>query len=296
VSRPDLTVVLTTKDRPGRLRQAITSVLEVTLGQADVALELLVVDDGSSMRPDVPDDLRVHLLVHPTSRGANAARNTGLAAASGRWVLFLDDDDELIADGVHALLTTLQAANREDLAAIGVVVAVDEPTGTATWQVPRSLPRGTDWLAAPQMAAGRHAHNALIAPAAVLRRIGGFDEAIQAWTHDELFLRLLLEVDLVAVNVPTYRMYEDPRRPTLRRQHTARAAGIRRTLEQHDALHPPSRRATADLRSAIAQHLALAGDAGGAQREFAQALRAMPARRLTWVRIVRSLTGRHRPS
>ena len=76
------------------LRRAVDSAL--TGAPAD--LEVLLVDDGS---PDdtgalcdelAAADPRVRAL-HRANGGAGAARNTGLDAAHGDWVLFLDADD-----------------------------------------------------------------------------------------------------------------------------------------------------------------------------------------------------------
>ncbi len=79
------------------LRRAVVSVL--TGAPADS--ELLLVDDGS---PDDRRPLRRSLAaadprvsaLHRANGGAGAARNTGLDAAHGDWVLFLDADDVLL--------------------------------------------------------------------------------------------------------------------------------------------------------------------------------------------------------
>lgn len=89
------------------LRRAVDSAL--TGAPAD--LEVLLVDDGS---PDdtgaLCDELagadpRVRAL-HRANGGAGAARNTGLDAAHGDWVLFLDADDALLP-GLWAALDPL---------------------------------------------------------------------------------------------------------------------------------------------------------------------------------------------
>ncbi len=73
--------------------------------------EVLLVDDGS---PDdtgalcdelAAADPRVRAL-HRANGGAGAARNTGLDAAHGDWVLFLDADDALLP-GLWAALDAL---------------------------------------------------------------------------------------------------------------------------------------------------------------------------------------------
>lgn len=71
--------------------------IESVLRQTRPADEILVVDDGSS---DGSQDIvrtyepRVRL-IQAAHGGAGAARNRGLAEATGDWVKFLDNDDEL---------------------------------------------------------------------------------------------------------------------------------------------------------------------------------------------------------
>lgn len=89
------------------LRRAVGSALT----GAPTDLEVLLVDDGS---PDdtgalcdelAAADPRVRAL-HRANGGAGAARNTGLDAAHGDWVLFLDADDALLP-GLWAALDAL---------------------------------------------------------------------------------------------------------------------------------------------------------------------------------------------
>ena len=89
------------------LRRAVDSAL--TGAPAD--LEVLLVDDGSPDDTGVlcdelaAADPRVRAL-HRANGGAGAARNTGLDAAYGDWVLFLDADDALLP-GLWAALDAL---------------------------------------------------------------------------------------------------------------------------------------------------------------------------------------------
>lgn len=90
---PLVSVIVPTFNRPELLCRAIDSVLAQTLQD----FEIIVVNDGGI---DVAgwigsrDALgRIRLLRHPTNRGMSAARNTGLRAARGTYVAYLDDDD-----------------------------------------------------------------------------------------------------------------------------------------------------------------------------------------------------------
>jgi GT2 family glycosyltransferase len=92
----ELSVVIPTRDRPQRLLETLTAL--VSAGDAAVAWEALVVDDGGAAGSlerarelVVARGAPVRLLSQP-SRGPAAARNRGAREASGRVLVFLDDD------------------------------------------------------------------------------------------------------------------------------------------------------------------------------------------------------------
>jgi glycosyltransferase involved in cell wall biosynthesis len=92
-SEPLVSVVIPVYNRAHLIGRAIGSVLAQTYPN----FEIVVVDDAST------DDLagalsriahpRIRRVVRPSNRGAAAARNTGVAAAVGEYVAFLDSDD-----------------------------------------------------------------------------------------------------------------------------------------------------------------------------------------------------------
>jgi GT2 family glycosyltransferase len=88
-------VVLSQGNRPEQLRLAVMSVL----GQRDVDLDCVVV--GNGWEPvDLPAGARAVAL--PCNIGIPAARNIGAMAVAGDVLLFLDDDAELVGDGMVA--------------------------------------------------------------------------------------------------------------------------------------------------------------------------------------------------
>ncbi len=121
-----ITVVITTHDRPALLREAIASVEAQHFGEWDV----VVVDDGScpavTLEP-LHEELRgrIRLLRNEVAQGPSEARNAGMRAATGETVFFLDDDDLLDADA----LATIDAAFRDDTTLNCLFVNV-EPFGS----------------------------------------------------------------------------------------------------------------------------------------------------------------------
>lgn len=106
------TTVIATVGRP-TLARAVRSVLDQHFEAARI--EVVVVNDSGRPLPPEPwqDDPRVRVL--QTDRQERCvARNTGAAAANGRYLHFLDDDDVLLPGAMQALW--LRAAEAHDAA------------------------------------------------------------------------------------------------------------------------------------------------------------------------------------
>jgi glycosyltransferase involved in cell wall biosynthesis len=95
VPDPQVSVVIPAFNRADCIGRAIASVQAQTM----TSWELIVVDDGSTdqtagvVSAIAGDDPRVRLVKQPNNRGAQAARNRGIAEARATWVAFLDSDD-----------------------------------------------------------------------------------------------------------------------------------------------------------------------------------------------------------
>ena len=68
------------------------------LSQTHHSFELLIIDDGSSDNTEAIvrsfSDHRIRYLRHAVNMGQNAALNTGLGISNGKFIAFLDSDDE----------------------------------------------------------------------------------------------------------------------------------------------------------------------------------------------------------
>jgi hypothetical protein len=107
------TIIIPTRGRPDYLAVTLASI--VTQARA-AAAEVLVVDDGRDARNEqAARAVDVRYLALGSPRGANAARNAGVDAASGELLVFIDDDIE--ADP-RWLAAYLRAAG--DLPEVGV--------------------------------------------------------------------------------------------------------------------------------------------------------------------------------
>ena len=107
--------------------------LESALRQTYPAIEYVVVDDCSTddtaervERLRQASDRRdaVKLVRHERNRGVAAARNSGLHAATGDYIYFLDSDDELPPDAIATLVALVDETSPVDLVLGAVEVTV----------------------------------------------------------------------------------------------------------------------------------------------------------------------------
>ncbi|HXD72530.1 MAG TPA: glycosyltransferase, partial [Vicinamibacterales bacterium] len=83
--------------------------LRSVVAQEWPSLESIVVDDGSTDDTHaVAAALGATTVVRQANRGLSRARNAGLAAARGEYVLFLDADDELLPDAIRSGVAALE--------------------------------------------------------------------------------------------------------------------------------------------------------------------------------------------
>lgn len=94
-----VTVIIPTFNSEKILDRAVQSVLMQTFQE----FEILICDDASTdstvelAKLYAQKDSRISVLVLPENRGAGAARNLGLEKARGKYIAFLDSDDEWLS-------------------------------------------------------------------------------------------------------------------------------------------------------------------------------------------------------
>jgi glycosyltransferase involved in cell wall biosynthesis len=149
------------------LDEAVRSIL----GQTRPPEQVIVVDDGSTDAS--PEVARKHLphitLLSQANQGIAGARNSGIAAATGDVIAFLDADDLWPADSLERRLEVLEADPEVD-AVYGLVEQFISPEVDASTRERLHLPEGRT--------AARFA-GAVLARRRVFDRIGAFDRALK---------------------------------------------------------------------------------------------------------------------
>lgn len=182
-----ISVIVPTCDRPGMLRQALASIR--ALEANDLGFEILVADNGEGDAARAIAEAFDAIYLRSEARGAGAARNVALRAASGEYIAFLDDDDAWLAGNIRPQLALLD--QRPDLdAVVGQVIYADpdlRPYGEP--YPPLNQGEGEDLLRRmlgewfPQI-------GSTVARASVRELVGEFDEALLGGQDQDWLLRI----------------------------------------------------------------------------------------------------------
>ncbi len=160
---PEVSAVITTHGRPACLQQALASLCAETHRN----IEIVIVDDDAGF-------------------GVAHARNHGLSAARGEFVIFLDDDDVALP---HRISSLVSAARRHDASlCFGMTRRRVDGTDELLESVPTYVPAGPIEFC-DLLSCNPHV-NAVLARTDALRAVGGFDVGADHFDDWSAWLRI----------------------------------------------------------------------------------------------------------
>lgn len=188
----DISVVIITHNRQKEVLNAVRSAIE----QSTQPLEIIIVDDGSTPAMSLgallggEHGIPIRIVRKEVAGGPSAARNTGMRAAKGSWIAFLDDDDEFEPRKIATLTETIaRLGTSVDLIYHPArILMVNE--GVEYISAPQAPISGSDFfqellvknvIGGTPMVVGRKEK---------LLASGGFDESLRALEDYELWIRL----------------------------------------------------------------------------------------------------------
>jgi glycosyltransferase involved in cell wall biosynthesis len=107
MQKPVISVITPTFNRAHTVKKAIDSVLSQTYTK----WELIIIDDGSTDKTkqvtESVQDKRIKYF-YKENGGPSSARNHGVSRARGKWIMYLDSDDELLPRCMEIMLDWLE--------------------------------------------------------------------------------------------------------------------------------------------------------------------------------------------
>ena len=105
---PMVSVIVPTYNRRRMLPDTIRSILDQTFKD----FEIIVVNDAGEDVADIINELnqlgKIRYISHETNKGLAAARNSGIRAARGKYIAYLDDDDLFYPSHLKTLVSFLE--------------------------------------------------------------------------------------------------------------------------------------------------------------------------------------------
>ena len=237
---PKVSVIITTYNRADLLPRAVNSVLSQTYDD----YEIIIVDDCSTDHTqDVIrrfNDSRVRSIRHDRNQHQSASINTGIHHARGKYIAFLDDDDELSPGSLAGRASLMDASPPEVGMCYGPVRIFDDSNGLTTpvdrrqWFLPEA-DMTTRCLALESPTSTQ----TIMVRANVAREVGGFDIRYTELNDMNFSCRVALR----------YRIAEFPEAVVI--QHISH--GHARMTEEHTDLVGSVHRHIADFRDELSQ-------------------------------------------
>ncbi len=289
-SDPLVSVVIPTFNRAELTVRALQSVLSQTYQSLDV----IVVDDASTdnthdrIKALQKTDPRIVYLCHPTNRGAQAARNTGIHAAKGAYIAFLDSDDEWLPEKLQLQMALFSQAGP----ALGVVYCGIQEISADGKMLDRFAPRFRGSIHPQALSHWVAGTDTLVIRREFLEKIGGFDERVFSYQEWDLCIQLakVCEFDFIPECLA---LYHQDALITISKDHLRNAKGYLKLVEKYrsEILNECGRRVLSDHYLTIGRLFYLSGQFDSAKNLFLESLRTNPLQIKALIHFGTSLLG-----
>ncbi len=179
---PVFSIVIPTYNRAKIISRAIQSILKQTFGE----FELIIVDDGSTdgSRAVIKqiNDPRISYIWQENG-GVSAARNAGVKSARGKYIAFLDSDDEVLPEWLEHFADSFDASEA-GVVCVGVKVSNAKDNEEVVW-----LPRNRGPVYDNQICL--FLSGAFAVRREIFDAVGGYVEGLAYGENSELGLRIV---------------------------------------------------------------------------------------------------------
>ena len=206
---PQVSIIVPTYNRPDMLRETIQSILDQTYQN----FEIIVVNDAGQDVSNVVasfNSSKITHLTHTQNKGLAASRNTGIRAAQGKYIAYLDDDDIYYPNHLETLVSHLESTDCH-IAYTDSYQANQKLIDDSYQTVSRTLQYSQDFdyeliLVQNFVPVLCFMHNR-----AIIEKIGYFDETLRSHEDWDLWVRVSREyrLDHLAIITSEYRWRDD---------------------------------------------------------------------------------------
>lgn len=203
-----VTVILPVYNRIDTVKSSVESVLN----QSYTNFELIIIDDGSDDGSkellESIIDKRIKLIHNSKCKGVSSARNTGLEAANGQYIAYLDSDNMWDSKYLAAMLGAFKKLPDAEAVYSGQFLfkgSAEHPYAVRFGSFNRSLLNNRNYIDI----------NSFCYKKELYERIGGFDESLVRLVDYDLIMRISENAQIYSVPVLLSYYYYDTAKNTI---------------------------------------------------------------------------------
>jgi len=191
-----VSIIIPTFNRSVLLKRALESIYKQTF----LDYEVIVIDDGST--DDTAQMLQVDFpaarYVYQENKGVSSARNKGLNIAKGKWLAFLDSDDEWLAEKLEKQIAILKITPD---AKICHTEEIWVRNGVRVNQMKKHKKTG-GWIFLQCLPLCAMSPSSIVIHRSVFDDVGEFDISLPACEDYDLWLRITAKYPVLYIEEP----------------------------------------------------------------------------------------------
>lgn len=206
---PLVSIIIPSYGGPDYLPRCIGSVLNQTYKN----IEVIIVDDNGIGTPHQIEtarimsqyhkDSRVKYICHEMNINGSAARNTGFKASCGKYIAFLDDDDEYNKDFIETQVDILKSTSNEYAISYSSFNLCSNGTIVSTVKAVKQGDVFFDFL----IHSFEMPTSSMLFKTSVVEEVGGFDETFRRHQDWEFVTRILSKYKVIANDIIGYKRH-----------------------------------------------------------------------------------------
>lgn len=241
--KPLVSIIVRTFNRPERLRECLQCIRK----QDYRPLEVVVVNDAGedveTVIQDELDDVTYKYIAHRINLGRTAGLNTGVEAASGEYINFVDDDDGIYPHHIITLVNTAMPGRLPVVYSDVLNVTFQQEPASGEWKrVQEQLVYSFDFERDNFLLANYIPVTCLLIRRDCFAAVGPFDESLLVYEDWEYLIRLSRKFEFkhVAVVTGEYRRRDDNSNITEQESYLANEKVVKRRYQsnRHEVFDP----------------------------------------------------------
>lgn len=284
----DVSVIIPTYNRAKFLRIAIASVLNQTLQDFEIVVVNDASEDNTRQVIENIQDRRVRYLCNATRKGVATSRNTGILNSEGRYIAFLDDDDEWFPQKLEKQFNVLESSPT-----IGVIytgsLAIESTSRSILYQLAPTLKgRIFDQLAIQKWIAPT---STFFLKRECFNKVGLFDVNIEFGEDFDMWLRISKEFQFEYLEESLVKFSAPDNKPSLSANYGLKIRGIEAQLKKYASLFALDRKSHSRYYLSLGVLHCYNGNVRKGRESFIQAIKIYPFEPRHYFNLCLSLLG-----